>query len=113
MRVCLLDTVNPFLPGLEASMLSEFKSAVQLNQALWVTKGGGYAPADPGFGMIDGLARALRLEKNDMRLVTLALDPSVTDIGRKVEHTIQVLYDTHHSCLQWHPRLMKEGALKY
>ncbi|KAL6717587.1 hypothetical protein ACLMJK_005502 [Lecanora helva] len=91
-QVFLMDTASPFLSQLDENRFSNLKSFVSnATQMFWITDGGGCGIVDPSFGMIDGFARALRLERNDLKLVTLALDPAVADIGRKAENIIQVL----------------------
>ena len=94
-QVFLTDTEYPILPELDSSIFRNLKSSLQrASQILWTTSGGGRSIENPGFGMIDGFARSLRLENNNIQFVTLALDPATADIGRKVDHIIQVMFQS-------------------
>ena len=91
-QLFLVDTERPFLPGIDSSMFCNLKSSLGLlNKVLWTTSGGGQSPENPGFGMIDGFARALRLERNELKFVTLALDPGTQDINRKIDFVVHVM----------------------
>ena len=91
-RVFLTDTERPILPELNSSTFSSLKTSLQrASRVLWTTNGGGGSIENPGFGMIDGFARSLRLERNDIQFVTLALDPLTVDINRKADLIAQVM----------------------
>ena len=89
--IFLLETENPFLVNVDSALFCSLQSCLRhMSQVLWVTKGGGQTPNDPGFGLVDGFARALRLEKNELKFVTLALDPTSYDSSHQLDHIIQV-----------------------
>lgn len=91
-QLFLVDTGKPILPELDSSMFSNLQSSIRhTNQVLWITSGGGQSATNPGFGMIDGFARALRLERNELKFVTLALDSAIKEVDRKVDHVVRVM----------------------
>lgn len=92
LRIFLLEFERPILPVIDSSMFAHLKACLEnAEQVLWATGGGGPNPPDPGFGMIDGLARSLRLERNDMKFVTLALDTSTVNHDSTADHIVQVM----------------------
>ncbi|KAF4629252.1 hypothetical protein G7Y89_g8896 [Cudoniella acicularis] len=100
------STLLVFLPELEKPLLSSLddqtfqalKSLLSLAvRALWVTCGGGNSPGMPDYGMIEGLARVLRVENRKLSLVTLALEIRENSVGRTVDNIIQVLSGMVHN----------------
>lgn len=78
----LKDYACIFLPELEHPLLTTMDEKtydtlkaflLASSHILWLTKGGGDSLKDPGYIVIDGFARSLRLEVNNLKLVTLAL----------------------------------------
>ena len=41
--------------------------------------------------MIDGFARALRSERNELKFVTLALDPATQDVDHQIDFIVRVM----------------------
>lgn len=91
-RLFLWETEYPVLADISSTMFSNLQSCLRhTDQALWVTSGGGKKPTDPGFGVVDGFARALRLERNELKFVVLALDPAICGMLHKIGHITQVI----------------------
>jgi NADPH:quinone reductase-like Zn-dependent oxidoreductase/SAM-dependent methyltransferase len=61
----------------------------KLRRFLWITTGGGRL-ASPEYAMLDGLARTLRLEHEELHLVTLGLEEAGSS-ERQVSHAVRVL----------------------
>ena len=81
----LLEYEAPFIDNLDQSKFSTFQRAILATKnALWVTGGGGKVPTLPGFGAVDGFARALRNEDTSRRFATLALEHG-HDLGDNLE----------------------------
>lgn len=77
--IFLADYGTPFLPALTKDTWGWFQHLMQrYHHCLWVSGGGGRR-ANPHYGMVDGLARTLRLEYPGFHLVTLALDATCDD----------------------------------
>lgn len=93
--VNLLDIETPILSRLTEQDYSALKSIMlSAGQVLWVTNGGN-SGADPGFGMIDGVAKVLRIEHVKLRIATLALEnlrrPDETHVRKIVQALGQFL----------------------
>lgn len=74
--ILLVEYGDLFLEKIEETTWRTLQSLIQTsNHLLWVSSGGGSQP-NPGYAMIDGLARTIRTENNKLHLVTLALDNS-------------------------------------
>ncbi|KAL8769661.1 MAG: hypothetical protein Q9209_004458 [Squamulea sp. 1 TL-2023] len=90
--IMLMEMETPMLQRLEQLTFLEVQGFFRSNRRiLWITGGGGAASEDPGHGLIDGFSRALCLEKNDLKLVTLALEPVQNTINRQISRILQVL----------------------
>lgn len=75
--IVLLDYDQPFLEDLNVDDHLAMRNLISTSKnVLWVSGGGGPAPASPGFGLINGFSRAVRVEFENLQLVTLALEPS-------------------------------------
>lgn len=73
--VCLLDLEQPFLYSLTSDTYSILqKLLVSAKDQLWVNSFGGSVSGKPEYGILNGLARALRNEYEAHRFTTLALD---------------------------------------
>ncbi len=93
--IMLMEMEAPLLSRLDKPTFLQVQAFFRSNKrVLWVTRGGGAASEDPRYGLVDGFARALRLEKNDLTLVTLALNPDENIIDRQISRILQVLKAT-------------------
>ncbi|KAL9640595.1 MAG: hypothetical protein Q9204_000651 [Flavoplaca sp. TL-2023a] len=93
--IMLMEIETPMLSRLDQLTFLEVQGFFRSSKrVLWITGGGGAANQDPGHGLIDGFARALCLEKNDLTLVTLALEPSRNIINQQISRILQVLETT-------------------
>ena len=91
LMIFLVELEQPFLQHLEETSYVALKSTlITARNVLWITAGGGLSRGDPGFGIIDGFARALRLEMNNLKLITLALEGNQGGQDRYVEAIIRV-----------------------
>ncbi|KAL8949407.1 MAG: hypothetical protein Q9222_004476 [Ikaeria aurantiellina] len=91
-RIVLLELDSPMLQTLDSSGLSVLKAFfASSNQIFWITHGGGSGGTNPGYGMINGFARAMRLERNDLKLATLALEVSSQDTTAKANHVLRAM----------------------
>ena len=90
--VFLLELKRPFLQFLDKISYLALKSIlIAASNVLWITGGGGPSGGNPGFGIIDGFSRALRLELNNLKLVTLALENTQGFQDRGIETIVQVI----------------------
>lgn len=72
--IFLPELENPLLTSMDEKTYDTLKTfLLSSSHILWLTKGGGDSLKDPGYIVIDGFARSLRLEVNNLKLVTLAL----------------------------------------
>ncbi|KAI1777435.1 putative polyketide synthase [Hypoxylon cercidicola] len=72
--IFLADYKQSYLTTLSETNWESFKRLIRKSRSLlWVNTGGG-RDSHPDHGMLDGLARTLRLEHYELHLVTLALD---------------------------------------
>ena len=70
----LVDLGSPTLPRLTEKSYARLKRILlSAKQVVWVTNGG-LSTADPGYGMVDGLIRTLRIEKNELQISSLSLE---------------------------------------
>jgi NADPH:quinone reductase-like Zn-dependent oxidoreductase len=101
----LKDYACIFLPELEHPLLTTMdeKTYYRLkaflltsSHILWLTKGGGKSLKDPGYIVIDGFARSLRLEVNNLKLVTLALQ----DEGRLTSGQFETIFKVMDKTIQ-------------
>lgn len=73
--ICLLELETPLLCNLDAQTFEALQTTLSFTrQLLWVTSGGSASRTSPEFGMVDGLARVLRSEDNNLAIITLALE---------------------------------------
>ncbi|KAF2117463.1 hypothetical protein BDV96DRAFT_644879 [Lophiotrema nucula] len=71
---CMVEVGAPFLPHLSEASFKQLKTIMAAASGiLWVTNGGGESATEPGYHMIDGLARTLRTENPNVPFVTLHL----------------------------------------
>ncbi|KAI1371682.1 putative polyketide synthase [Hypoxylon crocopeplum] len=90
--ISLLDYEQSFLQSLEETTWKYLHTLLeQSRNLLWVTSGGGQS-ANPDHGMLDGLARTLRLEYFQLHLVTLALE-GAGDRAKQIPHVMQIVHE--------------------
>jgi NADPH:quinone reductase-like Zn-dependent oxidoreductase/SAM-dependent methyltransferase len=93
--IMLVDIETPILARLNEKTYTTLKSIMLVgNQMLWVRNGD---LRDPGFGMMDGFARVLRIERNRLKLATLALEdfkPAIENHSSTILHVVAELLDT-------------------
>ncbi|GAW26469.1 putative polyketide [Rosellinia necatrix] len=93
------DYGTPFLDGLNKEAWIRLQTIMQgYNHCLWISSGGGRG-ANPGYGMIDGLARTLRFEYPSLHFVTLALDATGEDPSKETQPILLVLSEM----VSWKP----------
>lgn len=101
----LKEYASIFLPELEHPLLTSMDEKtydtlktllLSSSHILWLTKGGGDSLKDPGYIVIDGFARSLRLEVNDLKLVTLALQ----DEGDLTPSQLQTIFKVMEKTIQ-------------
>ncbi|KAL8846842.1 MAG: hypothetical protein Q9221_008100 [Calogaya cf. arnoldii] len=93
--IMLIELDSPFLQRLDQPTFSDVQAFLRSSRrVLWTTGGGGSASKDPGYGLVDGFARALRLENNNLTMVTLALEPCQHTSDRQVGRIFQILKKT-------------------
>ncbi|KAI0902243.1 KR domain-containing protein [Annulohypoxylon nitens] len=86
----LVDYGQSFISQLNNTKWQYLKALIDKSRRLlWVSSGGGHDPM-PDYGLLDGLARTLRSERNELHLVTLALEPPNSS-ELKVSHVTQIL----------------------
>jgi NADPH:quinone reductase-like Zn-dependent oxidoreductase len=74
--IMLLDYDRPVLEDLNQDDYLALRNLIPMcRNILWTSGGGGLVPVSPGFGLINGLSRAVRVEFENLKLVTLALEP--------------------------------------
>ncbi|KAJ5703226.1 hypothetical protein N7488_010774 [Penicillium malachiteum] len=73
--IFLVEAERPLLSDISESAFYQIQHLVsQCKSILWVTPGGGAGPKSAEYGLVDGWARTLRIEKTSRRVCTLALD---------------------------------------
>lgn len=92
--VFIQETETPLLGGMDQKTFSQIQNVVtHCTSILWVTAGGGCSPQNPEYTMVDGWARTLRAEHENLRMITLALDLNGESNSDPVLHIIRVLTD--------------------
>ncbi|TEY78486.1 hypothetical protein BOTCAL_0048g00120 [Botryotinia calthae] len=87
--IMLVDIETPILSRLDKNTYPKLKSVMLSgSQIIWVTKGD--RARSPGFGMIEGFSRVLRIERNNLSLVTLALECAGTEIAGYTDNILHV-----------------------
>lgn len=72
--IFLPEFEHPLLTTMDEKTYNTLKTLLLASShILWLTKGGGESLKDPGYIVIDGFARSLRLEVSNLKLATLAL----------------------------------------
>ena len=80
----LVELEKPLLPSLNKQSFTALQSIIMRALGLlWVTGGGGEHNEEPGFHLIDGLARVAQTEFNKINLTTLALEPCYVGNGEQ------------------------------
>lgn len=88
--IFLADYGQFYLKSLDASAWGVLKHLIRTSRRfLWATTGGGRL-AHPNHAMLDGLARTLRLEHEELHLVTLALE-TIGSTERQVSHLTRIV----------------------
>ncbi|KAF2014351.1 hypothetical protein BU24DRAFT_481793 [Aaosphaeria arxii CBS 175.79] len=110
--ISLLDTVTPFFPNLNeldyTALQRLFKHATTI---LWVTHGGGEASNTPGYNMVQGFARPIRVEHAGMKFTTLALEPSGEMTGEQAGMMVRVLEAVERAEAYEHDYTVKKGRV--
>lgn len=89
--ISLLDFDGPFITDMSEEQYDGLQQLLKKARLLlWVSRGGGYQPAQPGFQMIDGFARSFRLEATHLKLVHLALEPAETLRAVQAESIVRI-----------------------
>ena len=110
--ISLLDFDGPFMTSMSESQYNGLQELLKrANVLLWVSRGGGKHPHQPGFQMIDGFARSFRLEAASLKLVHLALEPSNILTADQAGKIFQVLNATNESDSYEHEVTEKDGFL--
>lgn len=111
-----------FVPELERPLLTsmgeETYNALKTfllasSHILWLTKGGGEHLKDPAYVVIDGFARSFRLEANNVKLVSLALQDEGVLSFEQLKTIFQVMKKTLQSPIEDYEReyIEKNGML--
>ncbi|KAI7971952.1 hypothetical protein EIK77_007551 [Talaromyces pinophilus] len=83
---------KPLLSGMNESTYKNIQTIISsCLSAIWVTRGGGSNPQIPDFSIVDGWMRALRREKLNRRLITLALEFQNRTYNRQARHIVNVV----------------------
>lgn len=118
----LKEYASIFLPELEHPLLTSMDEKtydtlktlfLSSSHILWLTKGGGESLKDPGYIVIDGFARSLRLEVNNLKLITLALQDEGDLSPSQFETIFKVMDKTIQSSMEDYERefVEKNGML--
>lgn len=97
--VSLLDLNGSFLRDIPEDNWQKFQdllSGLSPQGILWVTRGCQLQSVDPRYGMVLGLARAIRAESS-LDFATLEID----DSGRKAAEAVVDIYEHFDSVRQW------------
>lgn len=92
-RDCILLSIKHASKSLmeaEGSFLAVRSLVKSCSSILWVTDGGGKQPLSPDHGIVQGLSRTVRREKNDLRFTTLALESPEVRFYQHADMVIQV-----------------------
>ncbi|KAI9690813.1 MAG: Type I Iterative PKS [Bathelium mastoideum] len=93
--IILIDMDSPIFPTLTEGQFSMLQSLMlAAGPTLWVTQGGN-DKANPGYAMIEGFARTLRIESNHLKLATLALE-DLDAIDTNTSYIVQCLHQLRH-----------------
>ncbi|OAG03244.1 uncharacterized protein CC84DRAFT_1251427 [Paraphaeosphaeria sporulosa] len=110
--ISLLDFDGPFMTSMSEQQYDGLQQLLKKAKLLvWVSRGGGDQPHQPGFQMIDGFARSFRLEAAFLKLVHLALEPSEILTADQADAIVQVLDVTNASDNYEHEVTEKGGYL--
>ncbi|KAL9045613.1 MAG: hypothetical protein Q9214_001371 [Letrouitia sp. 1 TL-2023] len=94
--VCLLDLEQPFLYNLSSDTYSILqKLLISAKDQMWVNSFGGSVSGKPEYGILNGLARALRNEYEAHRFTTLALDVRGDLTERQLDTVHNILRKNH------------------
>ncbi|KAJ4345482.1 uncharacterized protein N0V89_011614 [Didymosphaeria variabile] len=108
--ISLLDFDGPFITNMSEQQYDGLQQLLKrANVLLWVSRGGGNHPHQPGFQMIDGFARSFRLEAAHLKLVHLALEPSETLTENQADGIVRILDVTTTSENYEHEVTEKDG----
>lgn len=95
--IFLIETERPLLSDMNRETFNHLRNLIsQCKLILWVTSGGGLSPKSPEYGLVDGWARTLRIEKTSRRVCTLALDLAE---GIHNHHSLYIVSVINHSLL--------------
>ena len=95
--VTLFDIESPFLSRLAEGDFAKLKTVMTTaRQTLWVTRVVN-TNVDPGFGMIDGFAKVLRIEHIELSISTIALESIHAPHEDHAEKIVRVLEQFQHS----------------
>lgn len=93
--ICLIELQGPVLKSCTGAQFDSIKTILSSAKGvLWVTRGGAVECASPEAGLITGLARSVRSDNPDIRLVTLDLDSRQ---NMSYEEMLNVILDVFHS----------------
>lgn len=96
--IYLPELERPYLQSLNEQAYDNLKALLRKSSyMLWLTKGGGRSPTDPGFSVIDGFARSIRLEVHNLKLATLALQSDAFLQPTQLETILRVMNQTFRS----------------
>lgn len=112
--IFLPELEHPLLTSMDEKTYDTLKAfLLASSHILWVTKGGGDGLKDPGYVVIDGFARSLRLEVNNLKLVSLALQDEGTLTPGQFETIFKVMDKTLQSPVKDYERefVEKNGML--
>lgn len=110
--ISLLDFDGPFMTSMSEQQFDGLQQLLKKARLLlWVSRGGGDQPHEPGFQIIDGFARSFRLEAAYLKLVHLALEPSDILTANQADAIVQVLDLTSASDNYEHEVIEKAGYL--
>ena len=62
-----------------------------MNHILRTISGGGQSPENPGFRIMNGFARVLRLERTELKFATFALDPATQNVDHKADLLVRII----------------------
>lgn len=93
--IFLIEIERPFLSILDADAFKELQHILTaVSGLLWVTGGGGQGQNEPHFHLVDGLARVLRSEFNNLDFVTLALEKIEAPLEGHIKKILHVFKST-------------------
>lgn len=93
--IFLIEIEKPFLSILDADAFTKLQHILTaVSGLLWVTGGGGKGQNEPHFHLVDGLARVLRSEFNNLDFVTLALEKIEAPLEGHIRNILHVFKST-------------------